>query len=412
MNGQYIKRIIADKLKVGFITLKSFINNCFQKNNIKRIPFVICLVTVFCISAINLNFAYAVSYDGQIICYAKDWSELQTVIDKVEKTASDALGYEFSLDSDLTAKLSLGAEKTISFDELEQLLLSSIPEVKYLYAVCVDGKTVCAFEDIAEAEAALSELVNAYINEKTISVEYEDEITIEQKYVRSDLLADRNTALKFLKSNINVATQEIRTVEEAVVYDIECIDDDSMVVGKTITQSEGVNGRALAEYKTTCLNGAIQSTETEKYTVIKEPVPAVVIKGTREKVSEGQYIWPCTGEITSAFGYRSVSIGSSNHKGIDIADDYGTAIYATDGGIVTKAEYYCGYGKMIIIEHDNGDQTYYAHLSSIDVEVGDIVRQGDYIGAMGCTGTASGTHLHFEYHPGGGAAVDPTVILP
>ena len=62
---------------------------------------------MFIISAANINFAYAVSYDGEILCYARDWSKLQVVIDKVEKIASEALGYDFSLDSELTTRLSI-----------------------------------------------------------------------------------------------------------------------------------------------------------------------------------------------------------------------------------------------------------------------------------------------------------------
>ncbi|NLL38654.1 MAG: peptidoglycan DD-metalloendopeptidase family protein [Clostridiales bacterium] len=415
MDGQYLKQIIADTIIFGFNSLKSSalknIRN-LNRHNIGRFLSVICLCSVFIISAANINFAYAVSYDGEILCYARDWSKLQVVIDKVEKIASEALGYDFSLDSELTTRLSIGSETTTEHDELETLLLDSIPEIKYLYAVLLDGNVICAFEDKDSANAALVGLVNGYITDKTVAVEFDGEVAIEQKYVSSDLLVDQDSALKFLAPNINVITQELKTVEETIAHDTEYVEDSSLVVGKTITKNEGINGRALVEYKTTCVNGAIKTTEAVEHTVITEPVSAVILKGTREKISTGEYQWPCTGEISSGFGYRSISIGSRYHKGIDIADDYGTAIYASDGGIVTKAEYYCGYGKIVIIEHDNGDLTYYAHLSSMDVEVGDLVNKGDCIGAMGSTGTASGTHLHFEIRPGGGEAVDPLTILP
>lgn len=415
MNGQYLKQILADTLKFGFNSLKSSaIKNIkdLNKHNIGRFLSVICLCSIFFISAANISFAYAVSYDGEIICYATDWSQLQVVIDKVEKTASEALGYDFSLDSEITTRLSIGAETIVELDKLETLLLDSIPEIKYLYAVLLDGNTICAFEDKDSADAALVNLVNGYITDETVAVEFDGEVTIEPKYVRSDLLVDQDSALKLLGPNINVVTKEFKTAEETVVHDTKCVEDGSLVSGRTITQEDGINGRALAKYKITCVNGTIKSTETVDYSIITEPVSAVVLKGTRQKVSSGEYQWPCTGEISSGFGYRSVSIGSSNHKGIDIADEYGTAIYASDGGIVTKAEYYCGYGKIIIIEHDNGDLTYYAHLSSMDAEVGDLVKKGDYIGAMGSTGTASGTHLHFEIRPDGGDAVDPLTLLP
>jgi murein DD-endopeptidase MepM/ murein hydrolase activator NlpD len=118
--------------------------------------------------------------------------------------------------------------------------------------------------------------------------------------------------------------------------------------------------------------------------------------------------------LTSDYGYRSVAVGSSNHKGIDIAGTYGSDVCAADGGTATFAQYWdgSGYGKIIMIEHDNGDVTYYAHLSEILVSAGDKVAQGDVIGKMGNTGNVSGTHLHFEVRPNGGEPVDPLAYLP
>lgn len=412
MDGQYLKRIIAGTINVGFNTLRSSIKESFNKLNFRRIIAVICLCSVFGVSTASLDFAYAVSYDGEVLCYTGSWAELQAVIDSVEKTASDALGYDYTINSEVTTRLSLGITDLTDLNEIRGLLLDSIPEIEFLYTLSLDGEPICAFNNGDSARQAIDKLMSKYVNDNTVAIEFIGDVTIDQKYVGVGLLVNEETALKLMMQKIKVKTQDYKTVEENITYSVECLDDDSMVVGQTITQTEGENGKALAEYKMTCINGIISNTETVNYLVLQEPIEAVVLKGTREKVSSGNYIWPCSGSITSDFGYRNVSIGSSNHKGIDIADSHGTAIYAADGGIVTRAESYYGYGNMIIIEHDNGDLTYYAHLNSFDIEVGDLVKQGDYLGSMGCTGTASGTHLHFEYHPAGGSAVDPMTILP
>jgi len=127
--------------------------------------------------------------------------------------------------------------------------------------------------------------------------------------------------------------------------------------------------------------------------------------------STGTYIWPTTGVISSHFGYRSPGVGSSYHKGIDIANDRGTDVWAADGGTVIYADWATGYGWFVKIEHDNGDVTCYAHLKKFIVEVGDKVSQGDIIGYMGNTGISSGPHLHFEVRLDGDKKVNPTKYL-
>lgn len=106
---------------------------------------------------------------------------------------------------------------------------------------------------------------------------------------------------------------------------------------------------------------------------------------------------------TSGFGYRSDPIngGRRLHAGVDFAGPRGTPIYATADGTVTFAGRQSGYGNIIIIRHDFGFETRYAHLSSIGVRVGQRVSRGDRVGAMGNTGRSTGTHLHYEIRVSG-----------
>ena len=110
-----------------------------------------------------------------------------------------------------------------------------------------------------------------------------------------------------------------------------------------------------------------------------------------------EYIWPVSGVISSGFGYRDIEVGSSNHKGIDIAADGGEIISAAKAGQVIYAEYNTGgYGYLVILQHDDGATTYYAHCSSLLVSAGQWVEQEESIACVGSTGVSTGNHCHFE----------------
>ena len=123
------------------------------------------------------------------------------------------------------------------------------------------------------------------------------------------------------------------------------------------------------------------------------------------------YIWPTDGIITSRFGYRNTTVGSTNHKGLDIGGSHGQAIVAANEGEVTFSGWEDGYGRYIRIQHENGDVTLYSHNSALLVNEGDWVSQGQEIARMGATGVVTGVHLHFEIIIDG-IHVDPLKHLP
>ncbi|MGF1524300.1 MAG: M23 family metallopeptidase [Leptolyngbyaceae cyanobacterium] len=109
-------------------------------------------------------------------------------------------------------------------------------------------------------------------------------------------------------------------------------------------------------------------------------------------------------EVSSEFGLRANPFGggrSEFHGGIDFRGPIGTPVHATAEGVVITAQYYGGYGNHIVIKHGYGHDTLYAHLSAIKVQVGDRVKRGELIGALGNTGRSSGPHLHYEVHRNG-----------
>ncbi len=123
-------------------------------------------------------------------------------------------------------------------------------------------------------------------------------------------------------------------------------------------------------------------------------------------------LWPASGRLLSRFGARSDPFtgGSSFHAGVDISAMTGTPIRATADGIVRAAEWSGAYGKLVIIDHGGGLETYYAHLNAFDVIPGQEVRRSQVIGRSGGTGRATSPHLHYEVRQGG-APVNPYKYL-
>lgn len=124
------------------------------------------------------------------------------------------------------------------------------------------------------------------------------------------------------------------------------------------------------------------------------------------KHGTGRFIYPINGQFTSPFGNRWGRL----HAGIDLAAPSGTPIRAADGGRVAYAGWMSGYGNYTCIQHSGSLSTCYAHQSSIGVSVGQQVKQGQVIGAVGNTGHSFGAHLHFEVRANG-TPVDPMGFL-
>ncbi len=132
--------------------------------------------------------------------------------------------------------------------------------------------------------------------------------------------------------------------------------------------------------------------------VYRGPVPPGAKRGT------GRFVWPTSGYLTQGF--------KPLHRAIDIALATGAPIKAADTGYVVVAGWSNdGYGNYVVIDHGNGFQTLYAHLSKIFVKPGDVIGQGTIIGHMGSTGRSTGPHLHFEIRKGG-IQLNPLSYLP
>ena len=207
--------------------------------------------------------------------------------------------------------------------------------------------------------------------------------------------------------NVQIVKEKATVVEIPFEKIVE--EDDTMFKGETVVKQEGSNGKKEVSYLISQQNGTVVEKTLTKETVVSEPVNSVKVVGTKVISSRGtgNFTWPTVG------GYISSKQGSrwgSYHRGIDIARPSNYNIKASDNGVVTAAGWDGTYGQRIIINHNNGYETVYAHLSKIDVNVGQVVQQGSVIGIMGSTGHSTGTHLHFEVHKNG-ALVNPLSYL-
>jgi murein DD-endopeptidase MepM/ murein hydrolase activator NlpD len=119
------------------------------------------------------------------------------------------------------------------------------------------------------------------------------------------------------------------------------------------------------------------------------------------------FVWPVDGQLSSKFGRRRTGW----HQGIDIRADLGTPVTASASGIVVASNYEGRYGRVVRIEHLNGFVTVYAHNSENLVEAGDRVAAGQAIAAVGRTGRATASHVHFEIRLAG-LAYNPLYMLP
>jgi len=119
------------------------------------------------------------------------------------------------------------------------------------------------------------------------------------------------------------------------------------------------------------------------------PIKNLVAPPSSPNIPSGKMVWPTNGHrITQYYSWR--------HKGLDIDGDYSSPLYAAEAGTVVKAGWGTGYGNVIYINHGNGVQTRYAHMSKFFVSNGQRVSKGQTLGMMGSTGWSTGTHIHFE----------------
>lgn len=319
------------------------------------VPFLVIAIIIL----IKYTPQYEVSIDGKKIGYVNSQSDIDKYINEKVETECDKNIAFVDLKSMPTFKLEL-VNRSLENDEniLKEEIVKQVSIEFTNYAISIDGKNKIYVASKEEAQGIVDELKKEYA----------------EKYTR----------------NIGIVQVYSADYEEIKAVDKK---DAKTVISKEIKKSKqsDIKLAKAKKAKTTVIS-----------TTATKIAKASNVNGIKFSVK------PVSGMITSRFGYRSSpgGIGSTNHKGLDIAAKAGTPIYAAAGGTVEFSSYKGSLGKLVIINHGNGVKTYYGHCSSLSVSAGQKVEAGDKIAAVGKTGSATGYHLHLEVHVNG-VAVNP-----
>jgi len=326
------------------------------------------------------------------------------------------LGSPFEIEDRLSYSLQIvhvSEAAPVSLNTVERSIFRQIDEIDVHYVVSIDGAPVGTVARHADLREVMEARLDRLLDQGACSAAFLSEVEFESQYIDLDSKLDSD-GIAALVMGLSVETVEQVAYTEPIPYAVDIILDDTRLIEDTQVLREGEAGKAEVLTQVTSRDGREIGRAIVKRETLTEAVSEIVLQGTLERpltASFGEYLWPVIGTVTSGFGPRRVSIGSSNHQGIDIAAPAGTHVYAADGGEVIFTGWNGGFGNLIKIRHDNGHVTYYAHLSSIDVSTGQLVYRGQFIGRVGMTGTASGNHLHFEIRING-VPVDPMLHLP
>ena len=407
-----------------------------------------------------------VSYDGQVLGRLASKSEAESI-------TSRTLGETYTIDDSLLQYDSGWMLRQDIEDKAvyEDQLSDEIGLVTSAYCLYVNDVRIGATPYEGALEELLDQLQKAASDEDTISCEFAEDVEIRQEYVPTseimnlgyiaELLYSTKTAevtyevkkgdtwsqiaakndmssaeLLALNPGYNINKLQIGEVLtlsasvpyltmtvvkqerylDDVSYNIEYTDSADLYQGDYKVTSKGEYGKADVMAKATYVNGEETERTILSSVTLKEPVTEYRLRGTKVRptwMPTGSFRWPTSGRISSYFGGRKSpgGIGSTNHKGIDIAVPRGTPIYAADGGTVTYSGWMSGYGYLVQIDHGNGYVTRYGHNSSLTVSVGQHVYKGQQVARAGSTGNSTGNHCHFEVRYNG-VAKNPLNYLP
>ena len=248
------------------------------------------------------------------------------------------------------------------------------------------------------------------------NVAFNNKISPEEVLIsNSTLTSTTNLLYPGQKLQIIETNPQISVVEESyVVEDIESQYpteeryDENAAIGVDKVIQDGENGLERVAQRVKKVNGVINYVVPEGKTVLKAPISKIIMKGTKyipDVGSTTSWGWPTDSgwRLSSGYVWRTNPVTGKRelHGGLDISGTgYGSRIYATNNGRVKEAGYHYSYGNHVIIDHNNGYLTLYAHMSRINVKEGQVVARGDVIGYVGMTGTATGPHVHYEIWKG------------
>ena len=398
-------------------------------------------------------------YDGKDLGVVSSRQAVALAVTEVEGITRETLqDSSYKVDQSLLeTKTGVFLRKEVASEEdFRDELTDELGLVEDAYVLYVDGEKVVATTFPGALDDILAQLKLGYQTEDTVDAYFVEDVEIRQEYVDTSYIMNLGYIAEILNATregevtytvksgdsyysiageygISVDTLmkmnpgydpkilrvgDVLTISNAVPYltvvnverqcyvqdvpyPVEYTDDASMYQGEYKVTSPGVYGKADVTANVTYINGTETEREIVASVTLSQPVTEQQLRGTKERPSwypTGSFGWPCNGIITSYFGRRNTGIrgASTYHEAIDIANGYGTPIYASDGGTVIYSGWMGGYGYLVKIDHGTGYVTYYGHNSSLLVSVGEHVHKGQQIARMGSTGISSGNHCDFR----------------
>lgn len=338
--------------------------------------------------------AYSLRVDGETVAVMSSADEIRAVLTDMKKTAvkdfKDAKA-QFIEKVEILEGMHMRSE-LIDTESLETLLAKKT-EVTVTHTV-KSGETRKSISQYYGISVEELEKQNPKIKDSKITTGDKLKVTYKKAPI----------SIKFTVTETKVIT---------VKFKKETVEDDKLSTSYKKITTEGKNGETETTSQVTYIDGREASRKIIDEEVISEPINEITTVGTNDNptASLGKFSWPLPNytTITSGFGPR----WGTNHNGLDISGSgvYGADIVASDGGtVILSQEDNSGYGRYVIIDHENGYQTLYGHCSELCVSVGDKVSAGQKIAEVGSTGNSTGPHLHFEIIDNG-TKVDPYPFL-
>lgn len=339
----------------------------------------------------------------------------------------------YSLENDTVVGVLSG--NTINNNDLDDLstikcMASSAAIIVDSFNIEVNGYKIQVADSVfgyvsnkEERDEILQKVCLSYINELGI-----DSKNVLKVYVNNNLKAiPEKVSIAKLESSVEIAENLYDAVvinENLLNMEIEVINNheeiiapavveeksDELYMGQSILEEGGCGKKVI--YTKEHYSGINKiSEDIINEVVIKEAKPSVVKKGIKNPYYDGVRFLnnPLKDAVlTSIFGEARTS---SYHKGIDLAKNLGEEVHSAYEGTVIFSDYNNGgYGNLVIVQHENDMQTYYAHLNEIYVSKGQYIGTEEVLGTVGTTGYSTGPHLHFELRVGGNP-VDPTQYI-
>ncbi|MDE7246465.1 MAG: M23 family metallopeptidase [Lachnospiraceae bacterium] len=331
------------------------------------------------------------------------------------KEVMTSVGINAALD-EIFADIEPDSEKDFSDYDLGLLALDFGDTVEVVESYLQDDELTSldkAIEEVTKDQE--KEQIYEVVSGDTLSqIAEKNEIPLNELIAMNETIEDENSVIRVgdelivtvPEPELSVERTEQMYYEEDYEADVIYVENDDWYTNQTQTLQEPSAGHRKVVADVSYRNNEEVSREILKEEITYAAVPKIVERGTKIPPT---YLKPISeGRLTSRFGRRKAPTrgASTYHKGIDWATPVGTAVMASCTGTVTKAGWGSGYGYVVYINHADGKQTRYGHLSKVLVKQGQTVTQGQKIALSGNTGVSTGPHVHFEILVNG-AQVNP-----